>query len=100
MNEMERFKGLPPVEPREMIGLWTGRGIPSGHPLDGVLENLGWFGKRFSAQMRADALLFTEGRSASSPSTRPGSRSVLHSVSTSLGGVELQATCFPFCCAG
>ncbi|MEZ2224332.1 DUF4334 domain-containing protein [Rhizobium sp. RCC_161_2] len=61
MSEMERFQGLPPVEPREMIGLWTGRGIPSGHPLDGVLENLGWFGKRFSAQMRADALLFRGG---------------------------------------
>ena len=61
MNEMERFQRLPPVEPREMTGLWTGRGIPSGHPLDGVLENLGWFGKRFSAQMRADALLFRGG---------------------------------------
>lgn len=61
MTQMERFQGLPPVEPHEMIGLWTGRGIPSGHPLDGVLENLGWFGKRFSAQMRADALLFRGG---------------------------------------
>jgi len=61
MNEMERFQGLPPVEPYEMIGLWTGRGIPSGHPIDGVLENLGWFGKRFLAQMRADALLFRYG---------------------------------------
>jgi len=61
MSEMERFQGLLPVEPHEMIGLWTGRGIPSGHPLDGVLENLGWFGKRFSAQMRADALLFRLG---------------------------------------
>jgi hypothetical protein len=58
MSEMERFQGLLPVEPHEMIGLWTGRGIPSGHPLDGVLENLGWFGKRFSTRMRADALLF------------------------------------------
>jgi hypothetical protein len=61
MSEMERFQGLLPVEPHEMIGLWTGRGIPSGHPLDGVLENLGWFGKRFSAQMRVDALLFRQG---------------------------------------
>lgn len=58
MNEMERFRGLQPVEPHEMIGLWTGRGIPSDHPLDGVLENLGWFGKRITAKMRADALLF------------------------------------------
>jgi hypothetical protein len=52
------FQSLPPVEPREMIGLWTGRSIPSGHPFDGVLENLGWFGKRFTPDMRADALLF------------------------------------------
>lgn len=49
------------MEPYEMIGLLTGRGMPSGHPLDGVLENFGWFGKRFSAQMRADALLFRGG---------------------------------------
>ena len=52
------FQSLRLVEPREMIGLWTGRGIPSGHPFDGVLENLGWFGKRFTPDMRADALLF------------------------------------------
>ncbi|AEG56694.1 DUF4334 domain-containing protein [Sinorhizobium meliloti] len=36
--------------------------IPTGHPLDGVLENLGWFGKRFNADMRADALLFWSGK--------------------------------------
>lgn len=41
-----------------MGGLWKGRGIPAGHPFDGVLENLGWFGKRFRPDMRADALLF------------------------------------------
>ncbi|SCW63996.1 GXWXG protein [Rhizobium mongolense subsp. loessense] len=41
-----------------MIGLWKGVGLPSGHPLDGVLENLHWFGKRFHNDMRADALLF------------------------------------------
>jgi hypothetical protein len=55
---LEKFLSLPPIEPREMIGLWAGRGIPSGHPFDGVLENLGWFGKRFTPGMRADALLF------------------------------------------
>lgn len=52
------FRSLEPVQPIEMLGLWKGAGIPSGHPLDGVLENLGWFGKRFHADMRADALLF------------------------------------------
>jgi len=54
----EQFRSLPPVEPIEIVGLWQGRGIPAGHPLDGVLENLGWFGKRFRADMRADASLF------------------------------------------
>ncbi len=49
------------MAPRELIGLWKGRGIPTGHPFDGVLENLGWFGKRFTPDMRADALLFRSG---------------------------------------
>ncbi|UVC12566.1 DUF4334 domain-containing protein (plasmid) [Rhizobium sp. TH2] len=57
-NALGEFQSLPPIEPREMIGLWTGRTFPSGHPFDGVLENLGWFGKRFTPDMRADALLF------------------------------------------
>ncbi|MBB3659303.1 hypothetical protein FHX15_004567 [Rhizobium sp. BK650] len=52
------FLSLKPVDPVEMIGLWKGTGFPSGHPLDGVLENLRWFGKRFHPDMRADALLF------------------------------------------
>ncbi|MEI1251180.1 GXWXG domain-containing protein [Rhizobium aouanii] len=52
------FRSLEPVQPKEMVGLWSGVGIPSGHPLDGVLENLNWFGKRFHSDMRADALLF------------------------------------------
>ncbi|WP_312407885.1 GXWXG domain-containing protein [Rhizobium sp.] len=52
------FRVLEPVNPAEMIGLWKGSGYPSDHPLDGVLENLGWFGKRFHSDLRADALLF------------------------------------------
>lgn len=57
----EVFDALEPVDPKEMIGLWTGKSVPSGHPFDGVLENLGWFGKRFTADLRADALLFRAG---------------------------------------
>ncbi len=52
------FNTLEPVAAEEMIGLWKGSGHPSGHPVDGVLENLHWFGKRFHPDMRADALLF------------------------------------------
>jgi hypothetical protein len=52
------FSTLAPVNAGDMVGLWKGIGHPSGHPLDGVLENLDWFGKRFHPNMRADALLF------------------------------------------
>ncbi|MDM9627684.1 GXWXG domain-containing protein [Rhizobium sp. S152] len=52
------FHSLASVLPAEMVGVWRGEGIPSGHPLDGVLENLQWVGKRFQADLRADALLF------------------------------------------
>ena len=55
------FDGLPPVAPDDLTGLWQGHGIETGHPLDGVLENLGWYGKRFNADLRADALLFRAG---------------------------------------
>jgi Domain of unknown function (DUF4334)/GXWXG protein len=55
------FDRLEPLMPAEMIGLWQGCGVPSGHPLDGVLENLGWYGKRFHADRHADALLFSTG---------------------------------------
>ncbi len=55
---LEEFQSLPSIAPRELVGLWKGQGVPTGHPFDGVLENLGWFGKRFTPDMRADALLF------------------------------------------
>jgi len=58
---LEEFRSLPPVAPHELVGLWKGHEIPTGHPFDGVLENLGWFGKRFTPTLRADALLFCSG---------------------------------------
>lgn len=55
------FDTLDTVGAEAMTGLWQGHGQPSGHPFDGVLENLGWFGKRFHASGRADPLLFQSG---------------------------------------
>ena len=55
------FDRLQPVSTGELVGLWRGSGVATGHPLDGVLENLGWYGKRFRADRRADALLFRVG---------------------------------------
>lgn len=58
---LQVFDNLDVIEPADLVGLWQGRGIAAGHPLDGVLENLGWYGKRFRADQRADALLFRTG---------------------------------------
>ncbi len=31
-----------------MLGTWHGAEVPTGHPLDGMLEASGWWGKQFS----------------------------------------------------
>ncbi|TAZ68035.1 DUF4334 domain-containing protein [Rhizobium ruizarguesonis] len=53
---MVLLAGISPAS--DLVGLWRGVGIPSGHRLDGVLENLRWTGKRFHPDFRADGLLF------------------------------------------
>lgn len=58
---LERFDALPPVEPAALRGLWRGRGVPTGHPLDGALERLGWFGKRVDDEERVHPLVFRAG---------------------------------------
>lgn len=40
---------------------WQGSGMPTGHPLDGLLEQLGWRGKRFEGEARVDPLVFHSG---------------------------------------
>ena len=42
------FDSLAPVETPTLIGSWRGRGVETGHPIDGLLELFGWHGKRFS----------------------------------------------------
>lgn len=59
---LDRFDALPPVAPFDLRGLWRGEGVPSEHPLDGVLERLGWFGKRFDDDERVHPLVFRVGR--------------------------------------
>ncbi|WP_414125015.1 DUF4334 domain-containing protein [Rhizobium sp. BR 317] len=55
------FDSLGVTSATQLAGLWQGHGVASEHPLDGVLENLGWYGKRFTTDLRADALLFAAG---------------------------------------
>ena len=52
------FDALAGLEPESMIGRWRGAGLPTGHPLDGVLESLGWYGKAFESADRVHPLLF------------------------------------------
>ena len=54
------FDSLPPVRVAEMIGAWKGSGLTTGNPLDGLLESLGWHGKRFDSADGAHPLLFED----------------------------------------
>ncbi len=52
------FDGLEVVEEAGMLGRWRGRGLPTGHPLDGMLGALSWYGKDFRSSEDVDPLLF------------------------------------------
>ncbi len=41
------FDALPAVAPDDVRGRWRGSGLPTGSPLDGLLEAYGWYGKEF-----------------------------------------------------
>lgn len=55
---LARFDGLPAVAPQDMLGEWRGTELATGHPLDGLLEALGWYGKRLEREDRVHPLLF------------------------------------------
>lgn len=52
------YDGLETVSLEELIGTWKGREFPTGHPLDGVLSELNWYGKAFHDAENVDPLLF------------------------------------------
>ena len=57
-DPLSRFDGLAGLEPESMIGRWRGSGLPTGHPLDGVLEAHAWYGKAFESADHVHPLLF------------------------------------------
>lgn len=59
---LERFDAAAPVAPEDVLGRWRGSGVPSGHPLDGLLEAYRWWGKDFRTLDDVDPLLFTDAR--------------------------------------
>jgi Domain of unknown function (DUF4334)/GXWXG protein len=52
------YDRLEAVDVGEMIGSWRGEGLPTGNPLDGLLERIGWYGKRFDGPDDAHPLVF------------------------------------------
>jgi hypothetical protein len=53
------FDSLPSVTVEEMLGQWRGAGLATGHPMDGLLERFGWYGKRFETAEDVHPLVFT-----------------------------------------
>jgi hypothetical protein len=54
------FDDLPAMDPAELTGRWRGSGLPSGSPLDGLLESYGWYGKEFIDAETVHPLLFRD----------------------------------------
>lgn len=52
------FDRLPAMGLDDMRGHWRGSGLHTGHPLDGLLEAFGWYGKQFDGPESVHPLLF------------------------------------------
>jgi hypothetical protein len=52
------FDSLPAVSTADVLGRWRGSGLPTGSPLDGLLEAYGWYGKEFLGAESVHPLLF------------------------------------------
>jgi hypothetical protein len=61
------FDSLSTVTPEEMLGRWRGSGLPTGSPLDGLLEGFGWYGKEFLDEESVHPLLFADRTGAPRP---------------------------------
>lgn len=55
---LEFFDSLPPIRAEELTGRWYGRGLNTAHPMDGLLESSGWYGKQFDDTESVHPLLF------------------------------------------
>ncbi|WP_141013968.1 DUF4334 domain-containing protein [Nocardioides sambongensis] len=52
------FDRLPGLRAVELGGRWRGRELATGHPMDGLLEATGWYGKQFDDVDHVHPLLF------------------------------------------
>ncbi len=54
------FDSLPPIASEDLRGRWKGSELPTGHPLEGLLERYGWYGKAFIDDDTVHPLLFQD----------------------------------------
>ena len=54
------YDALEPVTLDFMMGRWRGKGIPTQHPMDGMLEMSHWYGKEFMDSETVHPLLFED----------------------------------------
>ncbi len=55
------FDELESVNLEFMMGRWQGSEFPTNHPMDGLLEASGWYGKEFVDAEQVHPLLFSDG---------------------------------------
>ncbi|WP_142848617.1 DUF4334 domain-containing protein [Telmatospirillum sp. J64-1] len=55
---LDFFDAQPPARIADCLGRWRGGGLHTGHPMDGLLEALGWYGKEMLDAERVHPLLF------------------------------------------
>ncbi|BBH67619.1 hypothetical protein ACTI_43040 [Actinoplanes sp. OR16] len=49
-DELDRlWAELPTLRPEDLIGTWKGSEFVSGHPFEGQLATIGWYGKTFAS---------------------------------------------------
>ncbi|MFC9948823.1 DUF4334 domain-containing protein [Streptomyces pratensis] len=51
------WAALPTVRVEEILGEWKGSEFDTGHPLNGMLQKAGWYGKRFLSAGDAKPLM-------------------------------------------
>ncbi len=69
---LHQFDALQPIPSAEMHGLWRGQELCWGHPMEGMLQGLGWYGKIFLDDDRVHPLLFFNGARSGLFSVHPG----------------------------
>ncbi|ULE31991.1 DUF4334 domain-containing protein [Mycobacterium sp. IDR2000157661] len=57
-DALELFDASDAVDPDFMIGTWHGADLPTSHPMDGLLQASGWWGKQFVDAETVHPLLF------------------------------------------